>query len=255
MPQPSVVRDGTSWAFQQSYVERLMDHAALTSAHPDDTLIMAGPARYGADPTSFVDQLLPIGMVQTMNVSNAKPFQPATAIGSGRMFFLAGKAPGNANISRLFVNGRNLLRVLYTNLVRAFNADATIDPRLFDDIAAAQGGGSNLPQFFANLDSELFLIPFGLACFFRDKLHQAIGSFYLELCQITMHNIGYTAGQSMILENVTILFDRLWPIGMLNVPGHQALPTGLDVSSLLTKILGPEAGVQAANDEADLFTR
>lgn len=239
MPQPSVVTDsGRTWAFQQSYVERLLDHAALTSAHPDDTLIMAGPARYGPD---MAEKLLPIGMVQTMNVSNAKPFQPATAIGSGRMFFLAGKAPGNANISRLFVNGRNLLRVLYTNVVQAYSGGNTdIDPRLFDDIAARVGGGT-LPQFFANLDSELFLIPFGLACFFRDKLHQAIGAFYLELCQITMHNIGYTSGQSMILENVTILFDRLWPIGMLEDP----LAHTTTESSLLQHALGLAAGVEA----------
>lgn len=252
MPQPSVVSDTSStWAFQQSYVERLMDHAALTSAHPDDTLIMAGPARYTE---AAVTSALPIGMVQTMNVSNAKPFQPATAIGSGRMFFLAGKAPGNANISRLFVNGRNLLRVLYTNVVQAYaRGNHELDPREFDDIAAKAGSGG-LPQFFANLDSELFLIPFGLACFFRDKLHRAIGAFYLELCQITMHNIGYTAGQSMILENVTILFDRLWPIGMLAVPQH---PIGEDLamSEVLNKIIGPDAANLSMSDEADISKR
>ena len=41
MPTPSVVTTPNTWNFQQSHVERLMDHAALTSAHPDDTLILA----------------------------------------------------------------------------------------------------------------------------------------------------------------------------------------------------------------------
>jgi len=235
-----------------------MDHAALTSAHPDDTLIMAGPARYGGSEGDFIDKLLPIGMVQTMNVSNAKPFQPATAIGSGRMFFLAGKAPGNANISRLFVNGRNLLRVLYTNVVQTFAVgNREFDPREFDDIAAAVSSGNSniLPQFFANLDSELFLIPFGMACFFRDKLHRAIGAFYLELCQVTMHNIGYTAGQSMILENVTILFDRLWPIGMMTDPPSTTGLHTLSMSDLMTKILGADAGNHIKEDYSQLGTR
>ena len=42
---PGVVTTVSDWKFQNSYIERLMDHSALTTAHPDDTLILAGPPR------------------------------------------------------------------------------------------------------------------------------------------------------------------------------------------------------------------
>lgn len=208
MPNPTVVKDTTSWSFQQSYVERLMDHSALSSAHPDDTLILAGPPRWvsqqAGDDLQIYDKLLPVGMIQTMQVTQQKPTTPMQAIGSGRSFFVSGKAMGNASVARLFVNGRNLLRVLYTNALQS-----GIDVTLFDDPAAWQ---HNTSKFYANLDSELFLIPFGIAVFFRDKVHDEIGAFYLELCQINSWAIAVSAGQNMVMENVNMMFDRLVPI-------------------------------------------
>lgn len=200
--------DQSSWDFQNSYIERLMDNSALTAAHPDDTLILAGPPRHVAAPSdeTFFQKLLPLGMIQNMQISQQKPTTPMQAIGSGRLFFISGKAQGQVSIARLFVNGRNLLRALYTNAIQA-----GIDVTKFDDPAAR--AGSKLGQFFANLDSELFMIPFGLGVFFRDKLHHEIGAFYLELCVINTWAIGVGAGQNMIMENVNIMFDRLKPIG------------------------------------------
>ncbi|RLC88618.1 MAG: hypothetical protein DRJ03_01730 [Chloroflexi bacterium] len=215
MARPSVVTrpDQNNWLFQRSYVERLMDHAAISSAHPDNTLVMAGPARQQRNGEATIwDQMLPIGMVQNINVTQTKPTQPLMAVGSGRMFFVSGKAQGTAAVARLFVNGRNLLRVLYTNVVRA-----NIDVNKFDDYAAVPKIGGAQSQFFANLDSELFMIPFGMAIVFRNKAHQSIGAFYLELCMINNWTINFSAGQNLILENVNLLFDRLQPIALDNV--------------------------------------
>lgn len=192
------------WLFQKRYIERLMDHNALTAAHPDDTLILAGPPRaIVSGPEVPLSKMLPIGMVQQMQVTQTKPTTPMQAIGSGRLFFVSGKAQIAASIARLFVNGRNLLRALYTNVVQA-----GIDVSKFDDIGAY--GKNN--QFFANLDSELFLIPFGMAVLFRDKIHDEIGAFYMELCMINTWAIAVGAGQNMILENVNLMCDRLRPI-------------------------------------------
>lgn len=204
-PTPLAVADAENWAFQQSYIERLMDNSALTTAHPDDTLILAGPPRHLSADAQFFKRLLPLGMIQNMQITQQKPTTPMQAIGSGRLFFISGKAQGQSSIARLFVNGRNLLRALYTNAIQA-----GIDVTQFDDPAAQPP--NKLAQFFANLDSELFLIPFGLAVFFRDKVHNDVGSFYLELCMINTWAIGVGAGQNMIMENVNMMFDRLKPI-------------------------------------------
>ena len=126
------------------------------------------------------------------------------AIGSGRSFYVSGKAQTQWTMGRLFVNGRNLLRVLYHNAVRG-----GVDPSLFDDVAT---DGANT-QYFINLDSELFLVPMGLGSVFRDKTHNYVGGFFAELCMITSYAIGWNAGQNLILENVSGLSDRLLPFG------------------------------------------
>ena len=213
-PTPSAVTDPTEWKFQNTYVERLMDNAALSAAHPDDTLILAGPPRYlTTDTQTIYDKLLPIGMVQQMQVTCQKPTVPAMAIGSGRGFYLSGKAQGTATIARLFMNGRNLLRALMTNAV-----SSGVDASAFDD----EGATESKSQFFTNLDSELYLIPFGMAVLFRDKVHNELGAFYLELCMINTWSLAVGAGQNMIMENVNMLFDRARPI---NIGSAGATPT------------------------------
>ena len=197
----------TTWRFQDHYVERLMDNVTYTAAHPDTTLVLAGPARSDIARTddvsgTSVSSLLAIGMLQSFNVSAQKPTTPVMAIGSGRSFFVSGKSQGQGQIQRLFVNGRNLLRVLMHN---AKTQNLRWD--LFDDPAAQ----SSNALFLTNLDSETFLIPFGLASLFRTKLHDPVGGFYAELSLINSYNIGFQAGTTMVAETVTFLFDRLMP--------------------------------------------
>jgi hypothetical protein len=195
-----------TWSFQDHYVERVMDNAAYTAAHPDDTLVLAGPARKSsiknAAETAGVGSLLAIGMLQAVQFTQSKPTQPMMAIGSGRSFFVSGKAQTQWTMGRLFVNGRNLLRVLYHNAKAA-----GVNVGDMDDVPAR----TNNEKYYINLDSELYLIPFGLASLFRDKQHNRVGGFYAELCMITSYAVGFNAGQNLILENVTGLADRLLP--------------------------------------------
>lgn len=200
-----ITRNLVSWRFQDHYVERVMDNAAYTSAHPDDTLVLAGPARKDQalieEPNGKkFGSLLAIGMMQNLNISQVKSTTPVMAIGSGRSFFVSGKAQGNGSIARLFVNGRNLMRVLYHNAV---SRDLPVAD--FDDPAAV----SSASKFYINLDSELYLIPFGLGSIFRTKSHQFVGGFYAELTMIQSYNISIQAGANMIAEQVSFMFDRL----------------------------------------------
>lgn len=231
---PNAVTSVTNWKFQNSYIERLMDHSALTSAHPDDTLILAGPPRMvKPDTTPVFEKMLPIGMIQQMQLGGQIPTVPAMAIGSGRGFYLSSKAQYQGSIARLFVNGRNLLRALMTNAIVA-----GIDVTKFDDAAAA----SNDAKFFVNLDSELFRMPFGMAVLFRDKIHNDLGAVYLELCMLTGWNLGIGAGQSMIMENATFLYERARPMssGVAGEPTNDNLtyydPTNPSSSDLFEAI-------------------
>lgn len=204
MPLPNQVVTGVNdWQFQQSYVERVMDNASYTAAHPDDTLVLAGPARRpGAVGGTGANSLLAIGMLQSIQFSQSKPTQPLMAIGSGRSFFVSGKATTQFSIGRLFVNGRNLLRVMHNNAV-----EGGLKAPNFDDPAALQ----DKSYYFTNLDSELYYIPFGLGCLFRSKAHDAIGGFYAELCLLNSYGVSVNAGQNMVMESVSGMADRVLP--------------------------------------------
>lgn len=225
-----------SWTFQQNHVERHMDNAAYEAAHPDDTLVLAGPPRKPASTseaaTTGVESMLAIGMLQSVQFTQSKPTQPMMAIGSGRSFFVSGKAQTQWNIARLFVNGRNLLRVLYHNAVAA-----GVEVNKMDDPAAF----SAKSQFFINLDSELYYVPFGMAAFFRNKSHNVVGAFYCELAMINSYSIGMTAGQSMILENVSGMADRVLPYSLTDVlakdPSANAIGNAPEYPALLDAAL------------------
>lgn len=229
-----VVKNFDQWQFQQSYVERVMDNAAYTAAHPDDTLVMAGPARKSGLKEGGARSLLAIGMLQAVNFTQTKPTQPMMAIGSGRSFYVSGKAQTQWTMGRLFVNGRNLLRVLYHNAVAG-----GIDPSRFDDVASDISD----KKFFINLDSELFLVPFGLGSVFRDKSHGYCGGFYAELSMISSYAIGWNAGQNLILENVSGMSDRLLPFGADSPGGVK--PNGGVAKTDLDAVLGFIDGTDA----------
>ena len=76
-----------NWKYQDQYVERIMENAAYTSAHPDDTLVIAGPPRMK---DIAANRMYPVGMMQAFQASTQKPMVPVQTIGSGRSFFLAG---------------------------------------------------------------------------------------------------------------------------------------------------------------------
>jgi hypothetical protein len=224
-----VVNNLTAWNFQNSYVERMADNTAYTAAHPDDTLCMAGPARKQNVQQGGAANLLPIGFLQAFSITSSKPTQPMMMIGSGRSLYVSGKSQTAWNCGRLFVNGRNLLRVLYHNAILG-----GIDLSLFDDPAT----DATNPQFVINLDSEIFLVPFGLGVIFRDKTHGYVGGGYLELCMITSYAIGWNAGQSLILENVSGMSDRVLPFGALSPAGIQPNGNDLLIATELDAILG-----------------
>lgn len=194
---------GESWHAQEQYVERVMDNAAYSSAHPDDTLVLVGPPRYEG---TNLSNLAPVGMMQNFSITQTRPFQPMMAIGSGRQFFLGGKAQGSAQIGRLFVNAESLMKKLYSG----YDLAGTDLSTTFTELPAAKSADN----YFINLDSELFLIPFGLGCIIADKSQTVLGAFYMELSVIPSYTIGVAAGQSMILESVSILFDRIVPMSI-----------------------------------------
>jgi hypothetical protein len=83
-------------------------------------------------------------------------------------------------------------------------------------------------QFYVNLDSELYLIPMGLGVIFRDKIHDLLGGFYVELTMITSYAVAFSAGQNMILEQSNLVFDRMLPFFDTDVMKYEVTKATLD---------------------------
>ena len=211
------------WNPQDSCIERLMDNAAYTSAHPDDTLVLVGPARYsalGKPEQANAGGLLAVGMLQQMQVSQQRAVSPLQAIGSGRNYFLAGKPMVNFSIGRLFAKGPNLYKALYRNVMN--------DPKIAGFNPSEPATSKKYTEGIFNMDSELFLVPFGIAVAFRDKSGGNLGSFYIESCMISSYSIGVAAGQNMVMENVNGSADRIFPIDL----SHEATATFFNTTSV-----------------------
>ena len=151
-------------------------------------------------------KLYPVGMLQQIQVSQQRGVQPVQAIGSGRNYFLAGKPSVNFSIGRLFARGPNLHRALYKNV---FNADSSM---ALNEQEPAHADGYADGVF--NLDSELFLVPFGIAIAFRDKSGGNLGSFFIESCMISSYQLGIASGNNVIMENVNGMADRILPVNL-----------------------------------------
>ena len=210
MPTPypiGVTKSLGTWKFQKHHVERMLDNATYDAVHPDDTLLLAGPARKGvagAVPAASTPlTYMALGMFQSFSMQTQAPVMPLMGIGSGRSFFLRGKSQSSWNLQRVMINGRNLLRALYHNATEV----SGLDPSAFDDPASL----SRNSQFFINLDSELYYIPFGLGVLMRTKSRTFVAGCYLELCMINSYGTQIQAGQNMVAEQVAGACDRIMP--------------------------------------------
>src|SRR3990167_2785712 len=188
--------DLSSWVSQDQHVERLLENAALTAINPDDTLVFAGPPRW-----SQVDMgnnnILVLGLLQQLSFSQGANVQPFRAIGSARNLFLRDSPPGQFTASRLWVNGRNLLRAAMTSARQAgLDVKALQSPPVPDD------KDSTFPVWL-DLNSEVFFVGFGLGMIFGDKTHSQVASVYLEDCRINGFTTGITSGASAVMENIS----------------------------------------------------
>ena len=222
------------WSVQDGCVERLTDNIAYTTANPDDALVLVGPPRYSASTYNPKD-LYPIGLLQQFQFSQGRNVQPMQTIGSGRAYFTASKSTVQWSCARLFAKGPNLLKALMSNARLS-----GVDLNKFGERPIAK----NSSNFAVNLDSELFLIPFGMQVIFRDKSNNNLGGIYLEMCMINSYNLGLSAGQNVMMESVQGMCDRLFSVE--TGPTASGFPTGAKPdqtntsSNITSKVFGSE---------------
>jgi len=188
-------------------------------------LIAAGPADldkavdHAINPEGF--RVVPIGLVETAQISMNKPLSRIFEIGSKLSYLIPGRTVGGISLSRVFFDGPSLLKALYMGEVKADgssvdNKYAQFISNQYKDDAGTEAyqkfshiGSGNLAM---NLASSFFDQPVGLAFYFKDQQSDTVGQTYFEGCRVNTYNLGISANMNVLTESVNMEFVRCRPI-------------------------------------------
>lgn len=212
----AVTDDLTAWAqqYKEQSIEMHHSNSMFDLVSPDDSILVAGPARLseaGALSVVAGGSFYIIGVCQSVQIQESSQIQPLKAIGSRRHLFTKTNVPASASIGRMMFFGKNLARALYTH-VR--------EPRVKTNSKFYQGPLYETSKFLANLEEDLFRIPFGLGIIYhtartasqaKTSGSLAAGAEYLECCYLQSRAVSLQTGQTMVMEQVQLLADRLVP--------------------------------------------
>ena len=207
MNAASPVSDISGWvsAYKEAFVDHQHDLAQLTLVLPDDCLIVVGPPRLAH--ASGDSAFHPVGFINNLQYTETRQVQPLKALGSRRHIFSATNAPVQGSFARMLLLGRNLLNSFYT--------EAEIPTAISDRNSKYAGTGD--ATWWANIEEDLFRIPFGLGIIYGTPAAMAAdsgvmaGAEYLEVCTLVNRSVSSAAGQAMVMEQVAFMADRVLP--------------------------------------------
>jgi len=215
--------DPSTWNFRENFVQE--DEGQGTAGMfiaAESTLICAGPA-------TIADQLsvIKIGLSPSIQISQNIPQQRIYEIGSVRCHIVNGIPVGGLTLSRMVYNGPSLLRAIYGNLYDE-NGNLTslgtqgLSTSSISNLKTAWSNIVNNPDKVMTNDNKTQLwlscfdqrlkLPFGLAIYMQDVAGNDIGGCYYEGCKINSSQYGQSSGQMVMMEGISIAFDRAVPI-------------------------------------------
>lgn len=234
----------SNWDFLNYHVQQDLKGGQFVSA--ESTLIAAGPPNLDAaadgSGTNPGDGLVyPIGMLESVGIQQNRQLQRIFEVGSTRSYFVPGRTIGSISIGRTFYYGPSLLRVLYAyyrnqvgtnkskvDIGQDSNQTLTIDgqdvpnpnyPLLSTTDPATLHGVQRLPgedYFWIDLASDVFAQPTGLAMYFKDANQTSVGALYCEESYVQGHQMTVSSGSVLIMEGVSMQYDRIRPIKMIS---------------------------------------
>jgi len=233
MAKPVTV-DLANWAkqYKEQSIEMHHSDAMFDLVSPDDSILVAGPARLseaadrvlgagrftGDELATAAGVFYVIGACQSLQIQESSQIQPLKALGSRRHLFTKTNIPATASIGRMMFYGRNLARALYMNIEAP---KVTINDKYYQG-ENTEGKGYNASMFLTNLEEDLYRIPFGLGIIYHTPYtasmasyvvgkNMAAGAEYLENCYLQSRSVSMQTGQTMVMEQVQIIADRVVP--------------------------------------------
>jgi len=197
----------------------------LIAAGPSDLTAAqsGGAARLGLSADSSI-RIVPIGLVETAQISMNKPLSRIFEIGSKLSYIIPGRTVGGISLSRVFFDGPSLLKALYFGEVvddfakpdAKFAKFASNKYELNGDEAYQKFANIGSGNLAMNLASSFFDQPCGLAFFFKDQQSETVGQTYFEGCRVSTYNLGISANMNVLTESVNMEFVRCRPINTVN---------------------------------------
>lgn len=182
------------------------------SATPDSTALFAGPARFTG--IAGAASLVPIGMVDGLQLTQDGQVARLFEIGSNRSYFTRGKTISSVSFSRMLADTPSMIKV-FTKIAKQ-QFEATTVGVYNSGFSAA--GASEDANVFLNFDSEITGIPFGVMLLFKTRggdqgtRGNVLAALYLEYCMFNNLSLGVNSGSPVIQEGVSISFDRIVPV-------------------------------------------
>ena len=226
----------SDWSPYQNYVQSGLADGAY--AHGGFTLLAAGPPRLTdvggaialqqATTTSQgqgANQIvLPIGIVQNLNLTQTRAFSRIFELGSERSYFISGRTVGQLGLGRVYYHGASLLRILYAYYQDLLPGGGVLIKPMYPNMA--QGLMTNphdvivppgYENIYMNLASDLFAQPIGLMLYIRDSNLRTLGSMYFESTIVPNHSWAVDSQGIMIQESVGLQYERIVPVAVTDV--------------------------------------
>lgn len=239
-----------NWDFHNHHVQAELLGGEFVSA--ETTLIAAGPPRLtdigNGDSDIAVDEgdmVYPIGVLENVGLSQSKQLQRIFEIGSSRSYFIPGRTIGSITLGRVLYHGPSLLKTLYAHYKQSVG-----DIRFMNEVAKTMNvGGVEVPNpnatllslpalqaelhrvkdnpgyddMWFNLASDIFNQPTGMCIYFRNQMDVTVGAVYLEECYVQGHQVSISSGSVLVMEGVSLQFEKLRPIRMQLAGGGSTL--------------------------------
>ena len=235
--QDSVVKPTTSidqWItqYKEANIEAAHIESMATLGTPDECLIVAGPPRLseGANKDFPI-----IGMINGLQYTESSQVQPLKAIGSRRHIFSKTNLPIQGSIQRLVIVGRNLFRALYGEI----ELNTTLGLQAENAKVLGNRAHGKNAAWLHNLEEDIFRVPFGLGLIYScpgavskkggadGGGYRFLGGEYLECCVLQSRTTSIQSGQTMIMEQVQFMADRVVPWEAYSGPAYFADTSGL----------------------------
>lgn len=185
------------------WVERL--RTAIDFITPDTTLVCVTDVPFHEDLTSA--KLTPIGLTQSVGVNEGAGVAYAGEIGSRRKRGMVGSSVGGSiSISRMLCVGKNALATI------ASTKTTETHPASWTEREWAALTGMN---------HDRLRYPVGIVLIEAGPDGKPYAASMYEQCLIQGTSKGYQAGQSVVVENINLIFEQVVPLWDIKSGGSE----------------------------------